>query len=1291
MEITAGTVSLWWDMESCPLPPPFDPCIVNSLAPALLRKFNIIDVKAGGIGCSQYQFFAYELFSQTQTELDQTFIKSGIGLQRLGLQRLPPGMTSNDIEKMMMADVYLWAMDSPPPANIIFIVGHVDRCSLFQNLRERSHNVFLVCPSINQMPQGMLKAANDCLEWISFLRSLQDEVRQPNKQKNPVSLPGGVNPNPNPKFKINAETNPAPKQKASSEEFAEFFYKLLSAGEFSQGFELGRLRPKFEEQTGKILDAKHLGYKKLSELVAAYNHFVSVDNSGTLFSRFSPQRPAYATGKENPNGSPSPIGATEKKNPNRSPSPIVATGRKEKSESLEKFKAWLVRVVNSKEYAENGYNISQIRLDFQKATGRTLDEMSLGFSKIIDLVEECRDAAVIKEVYKGCHMAFPVKQNKQNNPVSSSGGVNPNQSSKINTKAEKDPKLKPIASADDFSHFLYQMLLAGQFSKGFMMSLLPQKFEEQTGKLLDVQHLGYSQLSKLVASYSYVSVNKAGTKISSTFPQCHASFTEKKKTPNRNPSPSVRTGPEKNSGSLERFKAWLAGVVNSKEYAKNGYNISCIYMDFKEATGKTLNEMSLGFSRVIDLVEECKDVAVLKEIHQGCHLAFPVKPSKQKNPVSSAGGMNPNPTPKIKPKATTDPIEKPIASADDFRDFIYQMLAVGEFSKGFPMSQLPRKFEEKTGKFLDVKHLGYNKLSKLIVSYNHLVSVNNAGTEISPMIPKQPASSTEKKNPKRNPSPSVTTGSQKKPGSLKKFKAWLGQVVNSKEHAENGYNISGIRVDYKEATGKTLDEMSLGFSRIIDLVEECKDVAVLKEVIKGCHLAFPVKSNKQEIPGASADGLNLNPSKNLKSIYKPKAETNPKLKQKASAKDFREFLYHMLLAGDFSQGFLMSLLHQRFEDHTEKILDVEHLGYKKLSELVASYTDLVSVDNAGPGSIRIFPAGFVKEAVPSNPISNTSKVTSMNTDYDPSKMKEKVEADCFSSGVSGNEILQNRAFEENNYNKQFPYMNSESERLSAITTGSQTSVSSSPVEANNRAFRECDIKSDSSSTPEGSQVSEWEGRSSTTISDTTSFHGEGSSFINLILALQRDGNIPIGDLTIAKHLIAQAIQSRTQRTENINFFGEPRRPVDTGLTDSFSQPSESPSLEPQVGCNSPCPPLKSWAESSVVCAEDLRDGKRLDCKPKEQNTESPGKPRAGYSGLCASLQSRAESSALCAEDSSDGIRLDCIKENEQSTTSAGNEERSTSMSSAVSSAGSIIQLAGRGLKSICELTTWRNN
>jgi hypothetical protein len=1185
---------------------------------------------------------------------------------------------------MMMADVHLWAMDAPPPANIIFISGSVDCCSVFQKLRERSYNVFLVCPSINQMPQDMLSAANDCLGWISFLRSLQDEDRQgchltfsleQNKQKNPVSSPGGVNPNPTPKSKTNAETDPELKQKASAEEFREFIHKMLLAGEFSQGFELGRLRPKFEEQTGKILDVKHLGYTKLSELVASYSHLVSVDTAGTVFSLLFPKRPASST---------------EKKNPNRNPSPIVATGRKEKSGSLEKFKAWLGGVVNSKEYAENGYNISRVRMDFKEATGKTLDEMSMGFSKIIDLVEECKDVAVLKEVNQGYRMAFPIKPNKQKSPASSSSGVNPNPSPKIKPKSETNPKLKPIASVDDFRLFLNQMLLAGDFSKGFLMSRLPQKFEEQTGKFLEVQHLGYSKLSELVASYSHlVSVNNAGT-TSSIFPKCPVSSTEKK-TRNRNPSPSLTTGAKKKSGSLEKFKAWLGRVVNSKEYAENGYNISRIRMDFKEATGKTLDEMSLGFSKIIDLVEECKDVAVLKEVNQGCHVAFPVKRNKQKNPVSSFSGVNPNPSPKIIPKAKTDPVQKPIASADDFRQFLYQMLLAGEFSKSFLMSRLPQKFEEQTGKFLDVHHLGYGKLSELVASYSYLVSVNNAGTSISSIFPRCTASSTEKKNPNRNPFPSVTTG-PKKSGSMKKFKAWLGRVVNSKEYTENGYNISRIRMDFKEATGKTLDETSLGFSKIIDLVEECKDVAVLKEVNQGCYMAFPVKPNKQKIPGASPGGSSPNLSKKLKSTYKPKSEIEPKLKEKASAEDFREFLYHMLLAGEFSQGFVMSRLRQRFEEHMRKFLDVEHLGYKKMSELVASFTNLVSVDYADPGLIRIFPSGYVNEAVPSNSISNTtSKVTSMSTDHDPTKMKAKVEADCLSSGVGGNELLQNRDLEENIYNKHFPYINSESERLSAMTNGSQTSVSSSPREANTRAFRECDIKSDSSSTLEVSQVSEWEGRSSTTISETTSFHGEGSSFINLILALQRDGNIPMGDLTIAKHLIAEAIESRRQRVENINFFGEPSSLVDTGLTDSFPQPSESPSLEPQADCNSPHPPLKSRAESSVVCAEDLRDGTILDCKQNEQNTKSAGEPQAGCSSPCAPLQSRAESSALCSEDLRDGIRLDCIKQNEKNMKSAGNEERSTSTSSAVSSAGSIIQLAERGIKSICELTTWRKN
>jgi hypothetical protein len=45
--------------------------------------------------------------------------------------------------------------------------------------------------------------------------------------------------------------------------------------------------------------------------------------------------------------------------------------------------------------------------------------------------------------------------------------------------------------------------------------------------------------------------------------------------------------------------------------------------------------------------------------------------------------MNPNPTPKFKTNAKLNPKLKQKASVEDFKEFIYKMLLVGEFSQGF--------------------------------------------------------------------------------------------------------------------------------------------------------------------------------------------------------------------------------------------------------------------------------------------------------------------------------------------------------------------------------------------------------------------------------------------------------------------------------------------------------------------------------------------------------------------------------------------------------------------------------
>ena len=95
--------------------------------------------------------------------------------------------------------------------------------------------------------------------------------------------------------------------------------------------------------------------------------------------------------------------------------------------------------------------------------------------------------------------------------------------------------------------------------------------------------------------------------------------------------------------------------------------------------------------------------------------------------------------------------------------------------------------------------------------------------------PKRPpllSSTVEKENPRKIPSPSMTNA-KKKSCLIKEFKAWLGQVVNNEHNAKTGYNILGVCKDFEKETVKVVDVHLLVLLKVIDLLEECKDVAAL--------------------------------------------------------------------------------------------------------------------------------------------------------------------------------------------------------------------------------------------------------------------------------------------------------------------------------------------------------------------------------------------------------------------------------------------------------------------------------
>lgn len=311
-------------------------------------------------------------------ELHQTLINSGIELHEL------PFAQSNESEKMMMADVLLWAMDTPPPANIIFIIGSVDFCYLFQKLRQRSYNVFLVCQSMAEMPPGMLDGVSDCLGWLSFLRSLQNEDQHSH-------FPGGIS-----AYDHTLSNTAFPTSSIS------FQSKEIEESSNASGF---------------IYSQENLLSMKPShsdEWDSTCNFLPSLNDGWDSTGNFPLDETASSPVQPEPRFR-GPRIRTRRPRTKEPSSPVssASSTAEKKLASLEEFKAWLTRLVNNRKHAKEGYNISLIHVHFEQATGKILDEKFLGFSKMINLLEDCKDIAVIKEIRRGFPLAFPVKPNEQ--------------------------------------------------------------------------------------------------------------------------------------------------------------------------------------------------------------------------------------------------------------------------------------------------------------------------------------------------------------------------------------------------------------------------------------------------------------------------------------------------------------------------------------------------------------------------------------------------------------------------------------------------------------------------------------------------------------------------------------------------------------------------------------------------------------------------------------------------------------------------------------------------------------
>ncbi|GLJ50210.1 hypothetical protein SUGI_1068700 [Cryptomeria japonica] len=498
-------VSVWWDMDSCPLPSQMDPFVVSSMAKKSFENFNIGDGSEIG-----HQFNAYKYPSEKEgdIELGQTMVNSGINLQLIH-----PG-NSNEIEKMIMVDVLLWAMDVPQPGDIIFIVGNVDFSYLFHKLQERSFNVFLVCVSVDQMPYDMLTAANDCLEWLTLL-----ELSGQNEEKLQFSsilhgCPEHHQDFSNTYSSSASTVSNSTKEWEDNQNISNYITEdsLTDQLSFNNEWEDNRNMSNFSY----IPEDSFSGQSSFTNEWDLSPFSIPPLNESATVTRQQPQSPGFQEHGNQSTGKP--MDPAETKHRNWKSPPITGP----KKASVHEFKAWFSQALNCKE-RESGYNILYICMEFENATGKILD------FNIMNLLQQCKDIAEVKEVKKGLHLAFPVKTNKQKpfktrkpnpnpkpkigKPENPSSGVNcnpnlqtnrkrnSNPKAKAKAKSEAEQKSKTKASAADFHDFLLHMVNTGEFSQGFPMSQIHKRFESVSGKCLDIQYLGYQELIDLIKVY----------------------------------------------------------------------------------------------------------------------------------------------------------------------------------------------------------------------------------------------------------------------------------------------------------------------------------------------------------------------------------------------------------------------------------------------------------------------------------------------------------------------------------------------------------------------------------------------------------------------------------------------------------------------------------------------------------------------------------------------------------------------------------------------------------------------
>eukprot|EP00249_Psilotum_nudum_P022302 c28463_g1_i4 orf=415-2073(+) len=157
LEMLIGPLGIFWDIENCPVPAGVR---ANEIAGNIRMALRVHPSVKGIVKV----FSAYGDFNRFPLKLREGFQMTGVSLLDV------PTTRKDASDKAILADMFLFAIDNPPPSTIFLISGDLDFAPALHKLGQRGYSIVLVVPTKTGLADSLCKAGQFVWDWHSLAR-----------------------------------------------------------------------------------------------------------------------------------------------------------------------------------------------------------------------------------------------------------------------------------------------------------------------------------------------------------------------------------------------------------------------------------------------------------------------------------------------------------------------------------------------------------------------------------------------------------------------------------------------------------------------------------------------------------------------------------------------------------------------------------------------------------------------------------------------------------------------------------------------------------------------------------------------------------------------------------------------------------------------------------------------------------------------------------------------------------------------------------------------------------------